>query len=440
MKRKIKKIALLHHTGCGNLGDDAIIDVVVSNIRQRCDDAEISVFSMNPDDTARRHGVPSLPIRRYQWEATLEPAKIESETHSHHTLKNWFQSTRKPIVRLPRGLIGEAAFLIDSYRILKSFDCLIVSGGGQLTERGGPWSFPYALFVWSRMARAAGVKFLILNVGAGPLNHPLSKFFVLRALRLASYVSFRDQESRDLATDLGFNGKGYIFPDNVYSLDVASSNTGTKRRNRAIVGIAPMPFPFSDLLKYPSNAQEIQSQLVDKIAAFTSSLVAQAYSIKLFGSDTKADPPVIEDLRRTLLDRYNVSLPEYVPLASLDELLSRMANMDYVVTCRFHGVVFAHLLNKPVLAIAHHPKVIHLMNDLGLSKYCVDMRTFDPVRLMDRFTSLVEETESVKKALATNLSDYRMRLTTQWDALFPPEVCSPGMSLARVPRIRAGGM
>jgi len=290
------------------------------------------------------------------------------------------------------------------------------------------------------MARAAGVKFLILNVGAGPLNHPLSKFFVLRALRLASYVSFRDQESRDLATDLGFNGKGYIFPDNVYSLDVASSNTGTKRRNRAIVGIAPMPFPFSDLLKYPSNAQEIQSQLVDKIAAFTSSLVAQAYSIKLFGSDTKADPPVIEDLRRTLLDRYNVSLPEYVPLASLDELLSRMANMDYVVTCRFHGVVFAHLLNKPVLAIAHHPKVIHLMNDLGLSKYCVDMRTFDPVRLMDRFTSLVEETESVKKALATNLSDYRMRLTTQWDALFPPEVCSPGMSLARVPRIRAGGM
>jgi polysaccharide pyruvyl transferase WcaK-like protein len=42
--------------------------------------------------------------------------------------------------------------------------------------------------------------------------------------------------------------------------------------------------------------------------------------------------------------------------------------MDYVVTCRLHGVIFAHLLNKPVLTIAHHPKVTELMAALGLSE------------------------------------------------------------------------
>jgi polysaccharide pyruvyl transferase WcaK-like protein len=92
---------------------------------------------------------------------------------------------------------------------------LIVSGGGQLTERGGPWSFPYALFTWSILAKLAGVRFLFLNVGAGPLNHPLSKFFIPKALRAAEYVSFRDKPSQDLATEIGYTGKSYVCPDNV---------------------------------------------------------------------------------------------------------------------------------------------------------------------------------------------------------------------------------
>ena len=420
MEQKCKKIALLHHTGCGNLGDDAIIDVVASNIRRRWDNAEITVFSMNPDDTAKRHGISSFPIRRYRWDTRHRSATSETTQPGGHKLRNWFRKTRNPAVRLPRAAFGELAFLVESYRILRSFDLLIVSGGGQLTERGGPWSFPYALFVWSVMAKLAGVRFVFLNVGAGPLNHPLSKIFVPRALRVADYVSFRDKQSQDLATDLGFTGRGYVFPDNVYSFEVASPNLPAKDANRPVVGVAPMPYPFSDLLKHPSNADAIQDDLICKMATFAAFLVRQSYSIKLFGSDTKADPSAIEDLRKVLLNRHHISTPEYIPLESVSELLSRMSAMDYVVTCRFHGVVFAHLLNKPVLAIAHHPKVTHLMNALGLSQYCVDMRTFDPMLLMDRFASLVSDTETVKRSMAAKLADYRLKLTIQFDSLFPP--------------------
>lgn len=420
MEQRRKKIALLHHTGCGNLGDDAIIDVVVRNIRRRWNNAKIMVFSMNPDDTAKRHGIPSLPIRRYTWDIRPKSATTETTQPDGHKRRHWFRTTRNPAIRLPRAAFGELALLVESYRVLKSFDLLIVSGGGQLTERGGPWSFPYALFVWSLLAKRAGVRFVFLNVGTGPLNHPLSRFFVHRALRAADYVSFRDKQSQDLATDLGFTGRSYVFPDNVYSFEVASRNLPAQDVNLPVVGIAPMPYPFSDFLKYPSNADAIQDDLIGKMATFASSLVRQSYSIKLFGSDTRADPSAIEDLRRVLLSRHHISTPEYIPLESVSGLLSRMSAMDYVVTCRFHGVVFAHLLNKPVLAIAHHPKVTHLMNSLGLSKYCVDMRTFDPLQLLDTFTSLVSDTETIKRSMAANLADYRLKLTIQFDSLFPP--------------------
>jgi polysaccharide pyruvyl transferase WcaK-like protein len=420
MKQARRRIALLHHTGCGNLGDDAIIDSVVSNIQRRWKNAEITVFSMNPEDTNRRHGLPCYPIRRFTWSNGDESASVPTETPEKGIL-NWLKTTRNPAIRLPRAIWGEFVFLLDSYRHVKSFDLLVVSGGGQLTERGGPWSFPYALFVWTLLAKRAGVKSIFLNVGAGPLKHPVSKFFVPRALRAADYVSFRDKQSQELATELGFKGISHVCPDNVYALDIETREESKKDGAGMVVGFAPMPYPFSDLLTPPSNPQAIEDELIGRLAKFASLLVAESYTLKLFGSDVRSDPTAIGELRRDLLNRHHITMPEYVPLNSVEELLARMSEMDYIVTCRFHGVVLAHLLNKPVVAIAHHPKVTHLMDALGLSEYCVDMHTFDPEQLVEKFTRLVGETEIIKKKLKTTWADYRTKASAQFDCLFPSD-------------------
>jgi polysaccharide pyruvyl transferase WcaK-like protein len=96
-----------------------------------------------------------------------------------------------------------------------------------------------------------------------------------------------------------------------------------------------------------------------------------------------------------------------------------MSLMDYVVTCRFHGVVFAHLLNKPILALSHHSKVATLMNDIGLSQYCVDMDSFEADLLLSTFRLLVANCESIKGRLAVALARYRGELASQFDDLFP---------------------
>ncbi len=92
--------------------------------------------------------------------------------------------------------------------------------------------------------------------------------------------------------------------------------------------------------------------------------------------------------------------------------------MDYVVTCRFHGVIFAHLLNKPVLAIAHHPKVRDLMADLELSSYCVDIRKFDLKLLAEKFASMIANADDIKRRMAASLARNRLQLKSQFDELF----------------------
>jgi len=267
------------------------------------------------------------------------------------------------------------------------------------------------------MAKSACVKCFVLNVGAGPLIRPLSKFFIARALFAADYVSFRDERSQALARGTGFRGRSHVFPDNAYSLKEFQSND-RPRGEQPIVGIAPMPYPVDPPFEAGENRRIYQS-VIFRLAKFVSLLVQHCYPITFFGTDIGVDPEAIEDLRSSLRKDHNIVTPPCQPVQSVSEILAQLSGMDYIVTCRFHGVVFAHLLNKPVLAISHHPKVTELMRSLGLSQFCVDIRTFNPIRLAELFGSLVRSQEEVRNRMNTALKTYRSLADAQFDQLFP---------------------
>src|SRR5262249_47503231 len=133
------------------------------------------------------------------------------------------------------------------------------------------------------------------------------------------------------------------------------------------------------------------------------------------------DPVAIKHFEMALFNCRSYDSAQYSvhdSINSVHDLLAAMSRMDYIVTCRFHGVVFAHLLNKPVLAIAHHPKVTDLMTDLGLSNYCVDIQEFDPRLLRERFAAMIVNTDEIKGRMAATLTKNRQRLGRQFDELF----------------------
>ena len=430
MTRVDTKIGLLHHVGGGNLGDDATLEAVAGNIKRRWPNAEIVAFSMNPDDTETRHGIKSRPVRRKGWSIGHKPAgteatfkaRVKALTRKYRPVFYLLKATGA-VVRLPSEAFRELSFLVSSRHNIKFLDLLIISGGGQLTERDGPWGFPYTIFKWVVLARTAGVRCVFLNLGAGPLAHPLSKFFVRWALRTSDYVSLRDDKSRALVYEIGFSGESRVCPDSVYGLEAATTNgIPLERHSRPIVGFAPMPYPDPDPRGYQAEKNQIVYDVfIGKLASFASWLVSRSYTLTLFGTDIGVDPGAIKDLQRTLLSYHGISSPQYDvnhSVRSVHDLLATMSGMDYVVTCRFHGVVFAHLLNKPVLAIAHHRKVIDLMTDLELPNYCVDIRDFDVSLLADRFASMVINAEEIKSRMGASLMRNRQLLRSQFDELF----------------------
>jgi polysaccharide pyruvyl transferase WcaK-like protein len=424
-------IGLLHHIGGGNLGDDATQDAVIQNIRRRWPRAALIAFTANPDDTGQRHGIPAYAIRRQRWRlgawggdtrpTTRENIKIV--LRKHRRLFGILRALHTVMVRVPREVTAELVFLASALRGLRSVDLLIVNGGGQLTEWGGAWGFPYTIFKWTLLARLAGARCVFLNVGAGPLTLPLSKFFVRRALSVATYVSFRDEASRALVRRIGFEGPSSVSPDSVYGLELSalSSRERTLVPGKPIVGLAPMP--YCDPRVFHEKDQVVYAGFIRTLSLFAAWLLRNDYRLAIFGSDIGIDPLAIEDLLGALRNDPRVaeraSSIIHEPALFTGQLLDSVSSMDYVVTCRYHGVVFAHLLNKPVVAIAYHPKVVTLMSEMGLEQYCLDIRSFDPSLLAETFTTLVRHSEEVKERMAERLATYRRESAQQFDALFP---------------------
>jgi polysaccharide pyruvyl transferase WcaK-like protein len=188
-----------------------------------------------------------------------------------------------------------------------------------------------------------------------------------------------------------------------------------------MVGFAVVPYGDPKL-----HPQEKNSIVYEKFLAKCTSilrwLISHEYAVTLFGTDVGVDARVSREILRSLQEQGSGSLPRYAEAETVEDVLRTISAMDYVITCRFHGVVFAHLLNKPVLAISHHPKVANLMSALGLASYCVDIRTFDWNMLVDRFKALVRDRDEIKSRMAASLAKYRSMLKTQFDDLFPERI------------------
>jgi polysaccharide pyruvyl transferase WcaK-like protein len=427
---KRHKVGLFHHCGGGNLGDDATVQAMIQNIKGRWPDATICGFSMNPEDTQARHGIRSYPLRRTRWilgggsANAGDPSpkrRVKAVAQQYPALLAILRTIYFLAVRFPAACFGEVCLLVKSFSVLRSFDLLVISGGGQLTGGwGGPWKFPYTIFKFVCLARLAGVKPVFLNVGAGPLAGTLTKFFIRTALSLADAVSFRDAKTAELVRQIGFRGDSPVFPDPVFSLQIDSAFLCRPADHRLPnVGIGPMPYGLEPL--YADGNPAAYDSLIRPLAAFGARFLADKGRITLFCTDIGVDPPSVQDLERALKDASCMPMDDLVEVATLrtvTDLLRTMSGMDYVITCRFHAVVFAHLLNIPVIALSYHPKITTLMKDLGLSRYCLDIRAVDAETLRDAFADLVVNATQIKSRMRTICSSYRETLAGQFDHLF----------------------
>lgn len=413
--------------GFGNLGDAAIQEAMLQNIRIFRPKDQIFGFSLNPEDTEARHDIPSYPVGRmaaYGWLGRNVP---DQEQPWIYKISAQFREHRNSAVRLAGKLLfsvpSELFSLWRASRNIKGFDSFIVSGGGQLDDYwGGPWYHPYTLFVWALLARLRGVKFQVVSVGAGPLDSPLSRLFVRWALSLAEYRSYRDERSKRFVEQrVGFKRSDFVYPDLAHSLPVKPSETRIDPAGirKSIVGIGPMA--YFDPRVWPEKDQTVYSNYLKKLADFVIWLLQRQYVVRFFPGEADHDRDVIDDLKSLLVDLdVPIDSDQIIdePIDTLSELMDSLQQTDLVVASRFHGVLLAQRVNKPVVALSYHEKIDMLMEDTGQADYCLQIHNFDVEVLKQKFLKLEANCDEIKAQIYRCEQAYQAALNEQYERIF----------------------
>jgi polysaccharide pyruvyl transferase WcaK-like protein len=436
MADRARRIGLLAHCGNGNLGDEATLAIIIEGIRRRDPTARVCAFTGNPDDTASRHGIEAFPLHRAlprqgpdgagqdvagggRTLATSARAAAVARLRAIPVIYPLLRGLRG-ILHSPVRLLGELAFLFRSARHLRGLSMLVVAGGGQLGDYfGGIWGYPYHIFQWAILARATGSRVAFLSVGAGPIVSPVSRLMFRSALSLGSYRSFRDHASRQVIEEIGAGGDNRVVPDVVLGVSGVNGHAAGSMRS-AVLTIAINPIPYCDSRYWAKADADVYDHHVRTIAAFAAGLLEAGHRVVFFPTQLKADPPVIEDVRRIM-----ASLPPDQnarvldrPVRDFESLLSVISSADIVVTGRYHGQILSLVSRKPVIGLAYDVKTRELFRDFGLEPYAVDIAAADLAALQARFDRVVHELDEVEALIDRRLGEHQQALELQFDLLF----------------------
>jgi polysaccharide pyruvyl transferase CsaB len=309
------RIGISGSYGGYNLGDEAILAGILRPLRVELD-ADVVVFSRDPEDTRRRHGV----------------AAVAARTMSRD----------------------------ESREVVRGLDLLILGGGGILFDEEVP-----AFLREVNLAHELGVPVVVYAVSAGPLRDPDQRTAVRDALNRCAAVTVRDRPGQRLLQEIGVGQPVVLTADPALLLEAAPLPADALRREgldhgRRLVGISvrePGPAaPDIDVAHYHGLLADAADYVVDR---FDADVVFVPMERKK--SDVQQSHAVVAEMNEA--QRATVLKGEY----GAAELLALVGNLDFAIGMRLHFLIFAALQGVPFVALPYASKVSGFLDDLEVA-------------------------------------------------------------------------
>lgn len=382
---KTPTIALFGNFGSNNSGNEGSLRAMVDFLRRERPDARLFCICADPFIVWNSLGLPAVPIRRLGRPGEGQRA-----------------------VRILVKFCGKVGDLARAFREIRRADVVIVPGTGILDDFGeSPQGMPLDIFIWCLAARISGAKVAFVSVGAGPIGHPVSRWLMVSAARLAHYRSYRDTMSKDFMRNAGSNvTNDAVYPDIAFKLATpAGSDRAASETGALTVGVGVMK--YHGWYGFTDGGQAVFDSYLGKLARFVLHLLEGGHRIKLLTgetSDMEAVNALIARLQSAAADKL-LQRVSAAPSCSLHRLMEEISQTDIVVATRFHNIVCALKMEKPVISLGYSAKNDVLLAEMGLGEYCQHVDTFEVDVLIAHFERAVAGSRSIKSAIrARNLA------------------------------------
>jgi len=309
------RVAISGSYGGMNLGDEAILEVILRELRATVD-ADVTVFSQNAKDTEQRHKVRAVPIR---------------ELHKNEVLEE-----------------------------LRNLDLFVLGGGGILYDEVIEGFLRDV--IW---AKELDVPVMIYAISAGPIKTTESKQLVHQVLNKVDKITVREGEAKRVLTDLGVDQDIEITSDPALLLKPQNFTKDMLKKeginpDSPLVGFSVRePGPAAPDL----NIEQYHAMLANAADYMVERFDAQVLFVPMEGGENK-DPQhshaVILKMANT--KRANVLKGEYTS----GEVLGLMKHMSFAVGMRLHFLIFAGIQKVPFVPLPYASKVSGYLSDLEM--------------------------------------------------------------------------
>lgn len=401
------KIGLFGLFGCGNSGNDASLEAMVAFLRRAGFGEHLVCICPNPERVQQIYGLNST---------RLTPKDNDNIVG---------RAMNRLLLRVPHRLFA-VWYTIQKVRKL---DVIIVPGTGFLDDfQDNPFGWPFMVLKWCFAAWIMRKKIIFVSIGAGPISHWLSRFFMKKAAQTASYRSYRDTISKHFMYSMGVNvDNDNVYPDIVFGLPKPAPLSSNEHSFTVGLGVMSY-FGWS---KVNANRDTIYRQYLRKLNVFVTWLLDRGIHVRLLTGD-EGDWAAIEDF----IEEMNASntMPALVTQVTavrthtLQDLMTEINKTDVVVVTRYHNLVCALKLGRPAVSLEYSKKNHALMKEMNLDEFCQNVETFDLGLLKQQFLRMVDHRVNLQSQILAADEDFIRRLSIQENALL--NFISDGLALS----------
>ncbi len=340
----MKKIVLSGYYGFDNLGDEAVLESILNNVREALGEVHITVLSANPEATERLYGVRS--VKR------ISPVKV--------------------------------------LKALWACDVLVSGGGSLLQDVTGRLSIFYYLALIA-MGKLMGKKVMIYSQGIGPIRKPFNRFITKHVLSRVDAITVREPNSKADLVGIGIAADRIIITsDPVISL--------APREDRILsewLAGSPGYIPGAPLIGLAFRGKDMTFGAAEKLVKLIRKLREDQHAnILLIPYYAEQDGMVLDCLERLA---EGLVIPIRRKLC-VSEMLSLTAQLDVLVGTRLHSLIVSAICGTPMIAVSYDPKIEYFMETINRSVFA-DVRSFEPDLLLQEILETLEAGKKPMKAV-----------------------------------------
>ncbi len=323
--RENTRVVLSGWYGKGNLGDEVILQALVSRLRSQISPLSITVLSEEPEVVLESHGLKSIR----KTDRVLD--------------------TVRRILEISRA------------------DIFILGGGGILMDYGDSNRNVSKWLNDMKVAQRLGVPTMTAGIGVGKIWIDESKKLIAEVLPRANKICVRDAQSAIALSALGIQGNVIVAADVALLLpQIERFQRRTRPRSGPTILVCLRHW-------YVTRNETVNEEIFLGMKSSLARLLSHLSSIEKatirfvpFSINKKKkddDCVVAQDVVDLMGNSPNVTMLDHVP--SAEEFIELLCDSDLLIGMRLHSLILASAAQVPCIGINYDDKVMNFMSSIG---------------------------------------------------------------------------